>query len=471
MRKRACLILISIALSGCTVGPELKLNPLPLPTQFEEANENHFAQGAVSSQLWQAFQEPELDALIAQARAANQDIAEAQARLREVRALRGLTAFSLFPTVTAAGDQTRNSPSRLDPQIPPDIGSTETVSAGFDSVWEIDLFGGLRNQSNAIGQRADAAAQALRATELQIIAETAQAYFALRGAQARLDLQLRNVENLRENLRLLKLREEAGRNSALDVSRSNAQGLGIAALVPEIRADVTRQRQRLAVLTGTSADQLPAALKASRNLPALPDLVQVGTPEQWLRRRPDVARAERELAAAYSDTGAEVAEFFPKLNLLGSFGYTAPTASDLGKKSAQRWRFGPSLSWRFLDFGRVRQNVRASQAVADQVHARYRQTILRALEETEGALASFRAANESTVALQMAVTQARNAHELAKLRFDAGASDFLVLLDAERQLIDFEDRLSQAQTRRATTLASVYKALAGDFAQAPAAKP
>jgi outer membrane protein, multidrug efflux system len=416
-------------------------------------------------QVWRAFGDADLDQLLDTALTANQTLAEAQARLAEVRALRGLTRFSLFPTVTAAADATKDRPSGLDPQIPPDIGSTESYAAGFDSVWEIDLFGSLRNQSNAIFQRTDAAAAELRATELSIVAETAQAYFALRGAQSRLALQTRNVENLAENLRLLTLRAEAGHSSELDVARSNAQGLGIASQLPEIRAEVSRQLQRLAVLTGTTSDQLPEALKTARALPALPALVTVGTPQQWLRRRPDIVSAERTLAAAYSDTGAEVAEFFPKLNLIGSFGYTGQNASDLGKKSAERWRYGPSLSWRFLDFGRVRQNVEAAQSRADQAQARYRQTVLRALEETEGALANYRAATESQAVLQTALERSRYAYDLAKLRFDAGASDFLVLLDAERQMIDFEDRLSQTSTRRATALAALYKALAGDFAK------
>jgi outer membrane protein, multidrug efflux system len=465
MRKLTISISIGL-LAGCTVGPKYDAPTVPLPKTFEAADAPTFKREPVATDVWKSFGDPTLDQLIAQALAQNLSIAEARARLNEVRSLRGLTTFALFPTVTAAGDKTKNSPSRLDPQIPPDIGGTETYNAGFDSVWEIDLFGSLRNQSNAIVQRTDAADAALRASELQMIAETAQAYFALRGAQTRLALQERNVANLGENLDLLKLRLEVGRTSQLDVSRSDALGLGVAALLPEIRAEVTRQRQRLAVLTGQSADQLPAALNDSRALPALPNWVQVGTPDDWIRRRPDVANAERELAAAYSDTGAEVAEFFPKLNLLGSFGYTSPNSSDLGKKAAQRWRFGPSLSWRFLDFGRVRQNVRATQAVADQVEARYRQTVLRALEETESALANYRAASETEAILDRAVDQSKTAYDLAKLRFDAGASDFLVLLDAERQLIDFEDRQAQNQTRRATTLAALYKALAGDFVRA-----
>lgn len=466
MRKLALLSCL-IVLGGCTVGPEYLTPSSALPEQFSEAAAPKFqAATPVATEVWQAFGDADLNTLISSALKANQTLAEAQARLRELHALRGLIPYALFPTVIALADRTKNRPSSLDPQIPPEIGGTESYSAGFDSVWEIDLFGSSRNQSNAIKQRTEVALAELRGYELQIVAETAQAYFSLRGAQARLRLQTRNIENLSNNLRLLKLRAEAGRTSELDVARSNALGLGVAALVPEIQAQVSRHKQRLAVLLGISSMDLPSFVNAPSAIPALPDLVQVGAPEDWFKRRPDIAAAERNLAAAYSDTGTEVAEYFPKLTLLGSFGYTGKSAGDLAESSAERWRFGPSLSWRFLDIGRVRQNVRAAQARADQAQARYRQTVLLALEETEAAMANYRAAGEAAVALQMAVTQSRRAYDLAKLRFDAGASDFLVLLDAERQLIDFEDRLSQNATQRATTLAMLYKALAGDFARA-----
>ncbi len=191
----------------------------------------------------------------------------------------------------------------------------------------------------------------------------------------------------------------------------------------------------------------------------------MGTPEQWLARRPDVREADRTLAAEVSRIGVETAEFYPKLTLLGGFGATAQSFGNLGDSAAQRWRFGPSLSWSFLDFGRVRQRVLAQRARADGAIAAYQETWLKALEETENAMAGYRAANESAAALEQAVAESRKAADLARLRFDAGASDYLAVLDAERSLLDFEDRLAEASTRRATTLAALYKALAGDFAR------
>lgn len=192
-------------------------------------------------------------------------------------------------------------------------------------------------------------------------------------------------------------------------------------------------------------------------------MVQVGAPEDWLHRRPDIRAAERRLAVATADVGVETAEFFPKLNLLGSFGWTSTSASTLGGNATERWSYGPSLSWSFLNFGRVHQQVRAASARADGAAAAYRETLQLALEETENALANYRAAMRSQFELNAAADASRRAYELAKLRFDAGRNDYLTLLDSERTLLDLERQALDTDTRRATALAVLYKALAGDF--------
>jgi multidrug efflux system outer membrane protein len=190
----------------------------------------------------------------------------------------------------------------------------------------------------------------------------------------------------------------------------------------------------------------------------------VGTPSDWLKRRPDVREAERRLAATYADIGTEVANYFPKLELLGGFGWTAQQFGELGEDASERWNWGPSIRWSILDFGRTRQRVRAAEARADGAEALFRETVLRALEETENAMAGYRAANRAAFDLGEAADASREAARLARLRFEAGSDDVLSLLDAERTRIEFELRAVEAQVQRATALAALYKALAGDFA-------
>ena len=462
---RTLALAAALTLAACNVGPNYVRPDTPLAPGFDQAQGAAYPQTAAASSVWASFHEPELDALIARALAANTSIAQALARLDETRSLAGLSFYSLFPTTTAMADAERSDPSGEDPFIPSDQGRTDTYRAGFDLSWEIDLFGSLRRQSEAIYREVDANQAALEAVQLSVVAETVQAYFALRGTQARLALQQRNLANLKENLDILRKQLDAGRGTELDVARSNALGLSVAAQVPQTQAEVVRQEQRLAVLTAQPVAALRAQLAPHKDLPELPSMVAVGTPEQWLARRPDIREADRKLAAEVSRIGVETAEFFPKLTLLGGFGATAQSLGDLSTNAAQRWKFGPSLTWSFLDFGRVKQRVLAQRARADGAIAAYQETWLKALEETENAMAGYRAANESAAALELAVSESRKAHDLARLRFDAGASDYLTVLDAERSLLDFEDRFAEASTRRATTLAALYKALAGDFAR------
>lgn len=460
-RKLAAAVAL-LWLAACTVGPRYQRPETPLPAQFDQAVAQTVEQ-APASTLWARFGSPELDALIARALEANTTIAQADARLAETRALSGLEIYSWFPTVTAEGGTERSQTSSRDPFSQPVLGRFETWRVGFDAVWEIDLFGGLRSEQRAIRRRTEADAAALADVRLSIVAETAQSWFALIGARERLALRRRQLENLDENVAILRASVVAGRATALDLAQAEAQARTLAAVVPGSEADVVREEQRLAVLTAWPVATLRAQLTSVTPIPRLPEIVASGTPEQWLQRRPDIRAAERELAAANADVGEAIADYFPKLELLGSFGWTAGSRRQLGDPAAERWRYGPALRWSFLNIGRVRQSVKAAEARADGAVARYQETVLRALEETENALAGFRAANQAEAELRAAAAAAGEAAGLAQLRYDAGASDYLAVLDAERTRLDLQDRHVQAATARATALAALYKALAGDF--------
>ena len=456
---------ISAVLTGCMVGPEYKKPELTLPEQFDQVPAG---QDALSKEnaLWSAFNDPALNALIARAQQENKSVLQAAARLQETRALRGLYFYSWFPTITAAASEERSRASNRDPFIPSGTGIKDTYRAGFDASWEIDLFGGTRQQKNAITSESKASAYQLKGAQLSVSAEVAQAFFALRGAQQRLAIQKQNIENLQQTDRVLAARLKEGRGSALEVAQNRTLILQVEAQLPVIEAEIVRQEQRLGVLTVQSVAALRETLQMSKSMPTLPALQAIGTPEQWVRRRPDILAAEQQFAAANARVGEKVSDYFPKLNLFGSFGWTAQGFGNLGDSSAERWSYGPSLSWSFLNAGRVRQNVKAAEARADAAAAAYQETVLLALEDTENALAQYRASNQSVQQLQQAAEQSRKARDLARLRYETGVTDFLTLLDAERTLLAVEDAGAQAGTAQATSLALVYKALGGDFAEA-----
>jgi multidrug efflux system outer membrane protein len=460
MRRRVAPLLAPALLAACTVGPRYEEPPeMETPARFDQATAEAAAD-PVGSELWHGFGSPELDKVISRALAANTTIAQAAARLAETRALSGLSIYSWFPTVTAAGDRQKAQYSSGDPLAPGGI-RTDTWRAGFDASWEIDLFGSLRNEFRAIDRRTEADAAALADAQLSIVAETAQAWFAMIGARERLALRRRQLENQEDNIRILEARVRAGNSSGLDLAQAEAQRRGVAASLPLAEADLVREEQRLAVLTAWPIETLRANLSPATPIPELPQIVATGTPEDWMRRRPDIRAAERELAASYADVGDEVAEYFPKVTLLGSFGWTSGDRSEIGEPEAERWFYGPAISWSFLDFGRVRQRVKAAEARRDGAIAVYQQTVLQALEETENALAGFRAANRAEDELRLGLEAATEAARLARLRYEVGAGDYLAVLVADRQQLDFEDQYVQSATRRATALAAVYKALAG----------
>jgi len=455
-----------LVIHGCAVGPDFVEPEVELADSFVEAEPVAFVAEPVEMELWRSLEEAELDALIERALAENTTIAQAVATLNETRALSGLAFYSWFPTVGIGLSSESSQPSSQDPFNPPDAQKTDIYRAGFDMAWEIDLFGSLRRQTEAIYERVDADFAALQAVQLSIIAEVAQSYFSLRGSQQRLRVLQRNLDNQAESVRILQASLDAGRGTALDVARAQVLERSLAAVLPQSRAGVARAEQRLAVLTAQAVETLRLQLAPQNDLPVMPNIVAVGTPQDWLRRRPDVRAAERRLAAATADVGVEVAEFYPQLNLIGDFGWTTTSSGEIGSSAAERWRIGPSLSWRILDFGRVRQRVRAAEARAEGAYSLFEETLLLALEETENGLAGYRATTTTVAALAEALEHSRLASELANLRFDNGVADYLAVLDAERTELELEDQYAVAVTDQATALAALYKALGGDFATA-----
>ncbi|MEL7537701.1 MAG: efflux transporter outer membrane subunit [Pseudomonadota bacterium] len=450
---------------GCTVGPD-HVTPIPdLPATFSGADAPAFdGEQAVGEGLWVSLGLETLERLIVRAQLQNTTVAQAVATLNETRALSGLQVYSLFPTATINVESERNQQSPADPFSFPGPTVTERFRAGFDVSWEIDLFGNLRRQSEQIRRQVEADTAALAAVRLSVTAEVAQAYFGWLGNARRVAILNRNLANQQENVRILEASLDAGRGTALDVSRARSIERSVAALLPQAEADVARSEQRLAVLTRWSIDELRTELGTATSMPTLPRMVAVGTPEDWLRRRPDIQAAERRLAASTSAIGVEVVQYFPIVTLLGDFGWNGRSEAVIGDSDAERWRVAPSLSWRILDAGRIRQRVKAAEARADGALAAYNESWLLALEETENAMNTYRATTLREAALSSAVSESQNAARLARLRFDAGADTYLAVLDAERSAIEFEDQLATARTDRATALAALYKSLGGDFA-------
>ena len=254
----------------------------------------------------------------------------------------------------------------------------------------------------------------------------------------------------------------AGSSSGLDLAQAEAQRRGVAASLPLAEADLVREEQRLAVLTAWPIETLRANTSPATTIPELPELVATGTPEEWMRRRPDIRAAERELAATYSDVGDEVAEYFPKVTLLGSFGWTSSNREGIGEPEAERWFYGPVDH---LELPRLRPRAAAREGRRSAARRRHRRLPGNRARGARGngelARRLPRREPGRGRASRSASTAATEASRLARLRYDVGAGDYLAVLVADRQKLDFEDQHVQSETRRATALAALYKALAG----------
>jgi outer membrane protein, multidrug efflux system len=418
---------------------------------------------AVIGDHWRALGDTTLDRLLREALQGNLDVQVAQSRIRGARAARTGAALDFVPTVTAVGGYTRQ---RLAGATFPIGGGSfpdqDVWDAGFDASWELDFFGRVRRGVQARGALVGAAEQELRNVRVSLAAELARVYFELRGAQEQLAVAERNAENQRRTLELTRERLEAGRGTAFDTERAQAQLSITLATVPPLQAQVAAAQYRLGVLAGRPPAEVATELRTVAAIPALPETVSVAAPDSLIRRRPDVAAAERRVAAEHAFVGSAKAEFLPRIDLGGSAGLTSSEIGDLGGDGTFRYAVGPIVSWPFLNLGRVKARVNEARALEDEARAQYDQTVLLALEEVETALVTYRTSLGRVDRVAEAAAASGRAAELARLRFTGGVADFLQVLDAERTQLESEDQLARARTEASVAYAALYKALGGE---------
>jgi multidrug efflux system outer membrane protein len=461
--KALLVAAIASVLAACAVGPDFHKPEVAAPAEFVKVESTQFVANDMENDFWKAFNDPLLNDLIESALQANHDIRIAQSRLAEARALRDESRLDLAPTVTASGGHTESRVSERQAVFPGVDRNQDYYDASFDASWELDLFGRVRRGIESQNAQVTASMAGVENAQVSVTAEVARSYFELRGAQHQLDVARRNTDNQRSSLELTNARLEAGRGTELDTSRAQAQLSATLATIPDFEAAVTRSILRLGVLTGRSPEALLSTLTAPRPLPVLPTTQPIGTPEALLRRRPDIRVAESQLAAATAQIGVAVGDLFPRISLVGSWGFDAVNSGDLGNGSSETYSFGPSIRWAAFDLGRVRQRIKQREAAADGALARYEQTVLRALEETDASMTDYVKSLAKQEHLRQSASASANAAMLARARFDNGAADFLTVLDAERTMLDAEDRLARTETQTATNLLAMYKALGGGF--------
>jgi outer membrane protein, multidrug efflux system len=477
---RKATILLAFTLAGCASSPGYRGPVVDVPPEFRGTKDTVSAkfvpaavdtaakplpaaqQALAQAEFWKELGDTTLNRLLDQLSRQNLDVRAAEARVRGARAARLNSALDLAPTVTASAGYTRQRISTA--TFPIGAGrfpDQDIWDAGFDASWELDLFGRLRRTLQAQNALVTATREDLRDVQVTLSAELARAYFDLRGGQEQLAVAQRNAENQRRTLEVTRDRLEAGRGTAFDTERALAQLNFTLAAIPALQSRVADAQYQIGVLVGRPPAALAAELQVAAALPDLPQTVSVAKPDSVVRHRPDVAAAERQLAAERAFVGAAKADYLPRLTVGGSAGYSAAALNDLGADGTFRYVVGPVLSWPFLNLGRVKAGVDAAQARRTEAEAQYNQTVLRALQEVESALVGYRATRARVERFQDAASASERAAELARLRFSGGVADFLQVLDAERTQLDAENQLAQSRTDAATSYAALYKALGG----------
>lgn len=429
------------------------------PPSFSAAE--NFTQATPVAAWWENLHDDALTQLVDGALQQNLDIRAAHARLEASRALLRNSRQQLLPSADVAATGTRQNQVG-NPLAGADL-VTETRQSGFDLAWEADLFGRIGSEIQMAAAQMQISEDDLRAVQVSIAAEVANAYIALRGAQYQLRVAQDSTRNQQATYDLTLRLAEIGRGDQFDVTRARAQLDLTQSRIPALQADIDIALNRLAVLGRQPVDALRASLAEPRNLPSVPAAVAIGKPLDLLKRRPDVRRAEHELLGAIHGYNLRVADLYPRVTFGGSLGYVASDWGTLGTQSGEFFAFAPSLRWAGLNTGRVLSQIDAADARIDARAAEFEQSLLLALEETDNALQNFSREEERRLYLLAAAQSSTQAAEFARQRFEIGSSDFISVLDAERSQLTVNAELAKSETQLLLNLVSVYRALGGGW--------
>ncbi len=465
-----------VLMTSCAVGPDYVPPELALPSNWSETL---LAPGHESESLpwWRGFNDDKLNRLIEHALQGNLDLKAAGERIQAARSQRDATDAERWPSVNASSayQRERISPNALlgmmgslqngngqSTAFGP-IGSPFNLfQAGFDSSWELDLFGGIRRKQEAADANAEAIAESKRDIKVSLTAEVARTYLEMKSLHCQLEIAEDNVKNQHEILRLSEASYQEGLTTALDVQRAKAELETAVSTVAPISAQIKNHRHALALLSGLAPTALDTELAMLSVSIPLPPKIAPGLPSDILRRRPDIRQAERVVASANASIGAAVAELFPKLSLTGSAGFQSQDLSNFTSLSSGFYGFGPRLSLPIFQAGRLLANVDAQEARYREALATYEKSVLNALKEVEDGLANLQSEHDRQQSLEIAERSARQAAETAEAYYTEGESDLQIVLDSRRVWHQAREKLVQSRLNWAVGHVALFKSFGGD---------
>jgi NodT family efflux transporter outer membrane factor (OMF) lipoprotein len=469
--------MLATVLGGCALGPNYHTPRIATPERYAAVPAAASADGAAAASVdlaawWKALQDPELDSLIERAVAANPDVLVALDRLQAARVFEAAVIGSVLPDAEASagagrgtgGDLTRGRAAQ------PLISADNTAGyqhlnqiGGFDSTWELDIFGKYRREVEAARYDEQATRAARNAVLVSVIADVARAYVDLRGLQVRASVLNSALAVLRESLRIVSIRYERGITNELDVTLATRELASLEAQSAPVNAQVRAAGFTLATLLGQYPEDLEQKLSASGMVPAVPDAVDAGVPPQLLRRRPDIQQAERELAGATARIGIATANLFPSLSVTGAVGFQRQSLRGQPVLGEHIWSVGPAAVWPLLDFGALDAQVEIADLQTRALLVRYKQTIQGAVREVDSSYALYAAEQVSLAKLGTALIAGQRSVTLANERYQRGVTDFLNVVDAQRQEYELEEQYAATQVAAAEQYIELYRSLGGGW--------
>jgi len=479
---RLAVVGLVAGLTACAVGPSYRTPKPDLPPSFTSpAGANSTTATAQSAAQtgapdlatwWRSLNDEELNSLVDRAVKSNLDLEIALDRLQQARTYEAVVVGDALPTVDASAAAGRGTGSDLTKgRADQALRSADNGAglqhinkiAGFDAVWELDLFGKFRREIEAARDDTEGARAARYDVLTAVVADVVRAYVDLRGLQVRAGILHKASDVLRESLRIVNIRYERGITNELDVALATRELATLEAQLAPVEADVSAAQYTLAVLVGEYPETMVKELSKPDLVPTMPAPTAPGVPLDLLKRRPDIQVAERELAANTARIGVATANLFPQVTLSAAIGSQGQGWGTSPSINQHIWSFGPGAVWPLLDFGALDAQVDIAGLAAHASLVNYRKTLLTAVQQVDTALDAYQAQQQRMDKLSTAMLAGQRAVDLATARYNRGLTDFLNVVDAEREFYDLQEQYAQAQVDQGEQFVQLYKCLGGGW--------
>lgn len=462
MKTTALFLAVFFLFSGCAIGPRFHTPEMAAPEKFREM-ETAVGSSMADVPWWDIFQDKALQGLIREAVHNNHDLLLAAARVEEARASVGVARADILPQsdLIASAERDRNSHDLY----PGAERLTSTYSGGFNTTWEVDLWGRLRQKINAAKAEAEATGELRRGVMITLVADVAKNYFLLRQYDLQLKIALDTLETRQKTLDLFTQRQKGGVASGLEVAQAEGDMRETEATIPDFKRLITIQENTLCALLGRNPGPVERgeSLEGQKTVPEIP---ATGLPSELLKRRPDVIKDEYLVKSANAMVGAQVGEFFPKFNLANFLGGQGRRPTDFwGGDKGYVWTLGGDTSLPLFHGGRNVYQYKVAKAQWLQAVERYKQTVVSAFTDVGNALTDIRYYADIRAAQEKEVKADREAAKLSRIRYEGGFSDYLEVLDAERRRFTSENSLARTRGSQYVALSQLYRSLGGGWQQ------